>query len=218
MQAEFWHQRWEKGETGFHEGRANSMLVRNFAKLGLGAGARVFVPLCGKTRDIAWLLSVGQQVVGAELSEIAVEALFAELEITPEIRLLQMSDNAVLKHYSATDIDIFSGDIFALDKATLGPVDGVYDRAALVAMPEDMRAEYADHIRQISAGAIQLLICFEYDQQLMDGPPFSVNDQHLRDYFAEHYQLALVDKAPIEGGLKGKVSADEEVWLLTPQK
>ncbi len=37
-----------------------------------GTGRRVLVPLCGKTPDLLWLAEQGNEIVGVELSEIAV--------------------------------------------------------------------------------------------------------------------------------------------------
>ena len=81
------------------------------------------------------------------------------------------------RRYSADGIDIFAGDIFEITADVLGPVDAVYDRAALVALPEGMRRRYAAHLAGITAVAPQLLVTFEYDQAEMDGPPFSITEE-----------------------------------------
>src|ERR1700733_8099165 len=109
MDEQFWHRRWELNEIGFHEGKANALLVAHFGALSLADGSRVFLPLCGKTIDIHFLLSRGYRVAGAELSRIAIEQLFAELDVTPEI-----ADVGSMSRYSAPGIDIFVGDIFDL--------------------------------------------------------------------------------------------------------
>jgi thiopurine S-methyltransferase len=85
MDKSFWHQRWEKQETGWHEGKANPLLVKHFHELSVAKGRRIFVPLCGKTLDISWLLSNGYRVAGAELSQLAIEQLFMDLGVQPEI-------------------------------------------------------------------------------------------------------------------------------------
>src|SRR5690349_18438288 len=128
MDAGFWHERWETNDIAFHKNEANPLLVRCFAALSLSKGSRVFVPLCGKTLDIHWLLSEGFRVAGAELSKVAIEQLFTELGVEPKV-----SRDGEVDHYSATNIDVFVGDIFQLSSEVLGPVDAVYDRAALVA-------------------------------------------------------------------------------------
>jgi hypothetical protein len=127
MEHSFWHERWESGRIGFHQGKPNKLLLAHFDALGLADRSRVFLPLCGKTRDIAWLLSQGYRVAGAELSELAIRQLFEELGVEPVI-----SNLGQFKRYSATDIEIFVGDIFSLTAELLGPVDAVFDRAALV--------------------------------------------------------------------------------------
>jgi thiopurine S-methyltransferase len=208
MQADFWHQRWAKGEIGFHESDINPLLIAHFAKLGLEPGQRVFVPLCGKTHDISWLLAQGYNVVGAELSETAIKALFDSLNIQANV-----SSVKEFLIYQAPNIDIFVGDIFNLSADSLGQVDAIYDRAALVALPLSMRRQYAQHLLAITDSAQQLLICFDYDQGAMDGPPFSVTELEVQQHYAASYQLSLLHNAPLDGGLKGRVAAKQQVWL-----
>lgn len=213
MQHEFWHDRWQNNQIGFHLPEANPLLVKYFSDLHLQRGARIFLPLCGKTLDIAWLLAQGYQVVGAELSQIAIEDLFRQLNVTPNIT--KMGD---ITHYSALNIDIFVGDIFKLTSSLLGQVDAVYDRAALVALPDETRKSYAEHIitltQHMGIPAQQLLVCFEYNQRLHDGPPFSVNIEEVKQLYQTHYSLTLLATEVVEGGLKGKCPAIEHVWWL----
>ncbi len=209
MEASFWHQKWQEGDIGFHQSEANPFLIKHFEKLNLTKGGRVFLPLCGKTRDLAWLLNCGHRVVGAELSELAISELFKDLEVEQKI-----SRVGKLTHYSAKDIDIFVGDIFDVSAEVLGPVDAVYDRAALVAMPENMRHQYTSHLMEITHAAPQLLICYEYNQQLMDGPPFSVSEAEIQHRYASAYQVNSAESKEVAGGLKGKVASIETAWLL----
>lgn len=209
MEESFWHEKWERGEIAFHEGQANVHLVKYFSALKLPPNSRVFVPLCGKTKDIAWLLTQGYQVVGVELSELAIQALFDGLDITPTVK--QEGD---LIHYQGENIDIFVGDIFSLTAELLKPISAIYDRAALVALPEAMRKRYSEHLISITHSAPQLLISFDYDQHLMAGPPFSVNHECVHEYYDSTYSIDLLESAVVSGGLKGKVDASELVWLL----
>jgi thiopurine S-methyltransferase len=209
MDPSFWHQRWEKNEIAFHEGKANPLLAKHFQALSLAKGRRVFVPLCGKTLDISWLISKGYRVAGAELSQVAIEQLFLELGVQPEI-----SQIGEAELWSATNIDIVVGDIFALSRKILGPVDAVYDRAALVAFPEEMRKRYTAYLAEITGKAPQLLICYEYDQRLIEGPPFSVSNEEVNRYYSDKYELTLIESVDVPGGLKGKCPARENVWLL----
>ena len=220
MEASFWHQRWQDDQIAFHEKRGNHLLTQYFNRLNSptlvrheqATPSRVFLPLCGKTLDIGWLLAQGCQVAGAELSELAIRQLFDELGVTP-----QVSNAGHLIHYRAPNIDMFVGDIFDLSRETLGPVDAIYDRAALVALPDEMRLRYTDHLTRITDHAPQLLICFEYDQNQMDGPPFSIDAAHVAVQYQDRYTIEHLGRHEVSGGLKGRVAATESAWLLRPQ-
>jgi thiopurine S-methyltransferase len=212
MDGSFWHRKWERNEIAFHEREANPLLVTHFKELSLPKGSRVFVPLCGKSLDIHWLLSHGYRVAGSELSNIAVAQLFAELGVEPRMTAIDQ-----ISRYSANNIDVFVGDIFSLSRGVLGQIDAIYDRAALVAFPESMRDRYAAHLIEITDRAPQLLITYVYDQRLADGPPFSVGPEEVRRRYQESYGLELLASADIKGGLKGKCAAAENVWRMSPK-
>lgn len=211
MDASFWYERWERKEIAFHEDEVNDFLVTHFASLNVMPGARVFIPLCGKTRDIAWLMSQGYQVVGAELSELAVQELFEELEVEPEIITLE---NHAL--YRAAGIDIFVGDVFALTPDMVGEVNAIYDRAALVALPLETRKRYTQLLMTLTSCAPQLVICYQYDQSKLDGPPFSISQEELFQHYQAQFEISQQDFKAVEGCLKGQVEAVESVWLLQP--
>lgn len=212
MEATFWHQRWADNEIGFHASEVNPHLLAHWSTLALPAQSRVLVPLCGKTLDIGWLLSQGYRVVGAELSQLAVEQLFKQLGLDPSITV-----EGELSHYQSGALDIWCGDIFALSGASLGPVDAIYDRAALVALPAPMRSRYCQHLLDISSAAPQLLLCFEYDQSKMPGPPFSVNEDEVRRHYGGAYRVELLSRSAVAGRLKDQVQASETVWRLQPE-
>lgn len=209
MEHEFWHDKWHRNEIGFHNSEAHPLLVKYLDELKLAEGGRIFLPLCGKTLDIAYLLAQGYRVAGAELSELAIQQLFEQLGVEPHIE-----DLGTLKCYRADGIDIFVGDIFALTSQALGPVDAIYDRAALVALPQDVRTRYASHLLSITGSARQLLIAFEYDQNLLPGPPFCVSAEEVKEHYGTAYRVEQIDKVDVPGGLKGKCPANEVVWLL----
>jgi len=210
MEHSFWHDRWESGRIGFHEREPNPLLVTQFPDLSVPENGRIFVPLCGKTLDIAWLLSKGHRVVGAELSELAIQQLFEDLGVEPAI-----SDLGVLKHYRADSIDIFVGDVFDLTASVLGAVDAIFDRAAFVALPEHMRSAYAPHIADITGNAPQLLITFEYDPSQLEGPPFSIPSDEVVQRYGDRYDISTLATDKVTGGFKG-LDVKEHVWLLKP--
>ncbi|MEM8589858.1 MAG: thiopurine S-methyltransferase [Pseudomonadota bacterium] len=211
MDHAFWLQRWRENKIAFHEGAVNALLSRSFDRLALARGDRVFVPLCGKTADLAWLAAQGCRVVGIELSRSAVEAVFADMGVAPEI-----TEMGKLILFRAEGVEVFVGDIFDLSVEALGPVDAVYDRAALVALPEAMRVSYAVHLAAITNTARQLLITFDYDQAHMDGPPFSVDGDEVAALYGRHYRPQVVATTPITGSLADRCSGTENAWLLEP--
>lgn len=210
MNPEFWHDKWHKQQLGFHLDEVNPLLVSHIHALNLKKQDCVFVPLCGKTRDIAWLLSQGFKVIGIELVELAVEQLFDELGVMPTIK-----KHDQLTQYTYDALTVFVGDVFELTAEMLGAVSAVYDRAAFVALPSDMRLRYSDHVTTISDNAQQLLINYAYDQAVMAGPPFASTEQDIAEHYGECYQLNILLKQALDGGLKG-VPATEYVWHLTP--
>ncbi|BEU03711.1 thiopurine S-methyltransferase [Agarivorans sp. OAG1] len=209
MHEQFWHQKWEKDEIGFHEGEVNRFLYEYFNVLKLAAGARVFVPLCGKTRDIAWLLDKGMKVVGVELSEHAIKQLFAELNLEPKVESL--ADGL---HYTSANIDIFVANFFSLNSELLGEVDAIYDRGALVALPEDIRTRYAQMLPTITNNAPQLVVTYNYDQSQYSGPPFALPEPEIERLYASIYALKkLASRQETEGFAKG-IDVENAVWLL----
>ena len=123
-----------------------------------------------------------------------------------------------LTRYSAAGIDIFQGDIFDLSRGELLEVDAIYDRAALIALPEPLRTRYARHLVEITDRATQLLVCLNYEQQLLVGPPFSVNGAEVARLYQNAYDIKALGSTQVAGGLKGGCPATEEVWLLTPAR
>lgn len=213
MEEGFWQSRWQEGRIGFHEGRPNALLEKHFDVWGLEPGAHVFVPLCGKAFDLDWLLANGLMVSGIEFNRQAVEEVFARLGLTPEV---EQSDGLI--RFQADGLTLYSGDFFALEASDLGPVDAVYDRAALVAIAPERRQGYADHLAALTGRARQLLVGFNYDQSAMQGPPFSITEAIIRGLYAEKFDSALLESAPVDGPMAQRVDAQEEIWLLTPLK
>jgi thiopurine S-methyltransferase len=180
MEPEFWHQRWESNQIGFHEGQVNAYLARHYPHLRLAPGKTVFVPLCGKSVDLRWLADQGAHVLGVELSPIAVESVFAEQGLTPRTR-----KDGAFTVWESEPIRLLCGDFFALAPADLAGVHAVYDRAALIALPPERRADYVAHLDRLLPGARHtLLVTLEYPQEQMQGPPFSVAKREVYTLFA----------------------------------
>jgi thiopurine S-methyltransferase len=193
MQADFWLERWHNGQIGFHRTDVMPLLQRHWPALDLPAGSRVLVPLCGKSLDMHWLAAQGHRVLGVELSSLAVEQFFAEAGLTPERQQSQYG-----AHYRAGPIEIICGDAFALDNALLADIAGVYDRAALIALPPELRQHYRDTVyTRLPGGCRGLLITLEYPQEEKQGPPFSVPQPEVEQLFSAPWQTALLERQHI---------------------
>ncbi|PZO92784.1 MAG: thiopurine S-methyltransferase [Streptococcus pyogenes] len=216
MNAEFWHSRWQEKRIGFNQSAVNLLLINYFKQLNLPAGSRVFVPLCGKSIDMAWLAAQSYDVVGVELVETAVQAFFTEQNISPTVH--QHVDNSAIKYYqgqlSGQTITLWVADIFALSSEDIGSVKAVYDKAALIALPENMRTKYSEHIRKISGHAPQFIITLTYDQSKKAGPPFSISSEQIQQYYGDNYHISELTSELTSIGSAPELTVSEHVWLL----
>lgn len=170
MEKEFWHQRWRQGQIGFHSDQVHWALTRHWASLAHAQGEPVLVPLSGKSLDMHWLRDHGHPVHGIELDPIAVRDFFAEWGRQPQALDTVTTELAA---YRADDVVLWQGDFF--DYRPAQTFTAFYDRAALIALPPEMRVAYIGHLRRcLKAGAGGLLVTLEYDQKQKEGPPFSV--------------------------------------------
>ena len=194
MDAGFWHQRWQNAEIGFHQPRPLPLLCKHWPTLGVAPGARVFVPLCGKSLDMVWLAEQGHDVLGVELSPLAVAAFFAERGLLPETFESRYGTHSVA-HWQGRRIELICGDAFTLDAEALRGCDAFYDRAALIALPPTLRERYVAWLDgALPADSRGLLITLEYDQREMTGPPFSVNEDEVRRGFAPRREVTLLER------------------------
>lgn len=217
MDANFWLQRWQDNLTGFHQQEINPRLDAFWPQLQLTPGDQVFVPLCGKSLDMLWLREQ-YAVLGVELSPVAIEAFFSENGLKPE-----HSRQGLFSVCETDRLTLLCGDFFDLQPEQLRRVRAVYDRASLIALPEDMRVRFVHHLTELLPPAVpMLLVTLDYDQAQMDGPPFSLEEQEVRDLFASRwsiqrlYEEDILAKEPRfrERGLSRMV---EKVYLLNKQ-
>lgn len=185
MDHDFWLNRWQNDQIGFHLGEVNPRLLAHQQVLPPAPAARILVPLCGKSVDLAWLTQRGYEVVGVELSELAVRAFFEERGIAPAVEV-----RSGWSVFRAPGLTIYCGDLFALGPAQLGHLSAFYDRAALVALPPALRQRYTAHLAALfPAGAVGLLVSFEYAQHEMAGPPFAVLEAEVRALYEPAFSV-----------------------------
>ncbi len=208
MKADFWLQRWRENQIGFHESATHPLLARHWPVLHSPTPQRAFVPLCGKSLDMVWLSQRGLDVIGCELSPVAVRDFFAAAGIEASRR-----EVGTLPAVEGGGYQLFEGDFFALTRAEVDPFDAVYDRAALIALPPDMRQRYAEHLTHLAdAGTRMLLIGVEYPEHAVNPPPFAVTGAEIESLYADHWRIETLETAAAD--VKG-TQGEETAYLLT---
>lgn len=214
MKAEFWHERWSRQEIGFHRKQVHPLLDQFYDRL-RPEHHTIFVPLCGKSIDMLWLADHGLQVVGSELSKLAVSTFFEENKLTQEVLSVEP-----LQGFRSERVLIWQGDYFALLARHLNGASCFYDRAALVALPADMRTQYVEKLNTLMPMSAEgLLITFDYDTTQMDGPPFAVPTTEVYALFANEWEITNCSQQDvIESHLgmqaRGLTSLIETCWHL----
>lgn len=195
----YWLGRWDRNETGWHQAEVEPNLINEFGEL---KATRVLVPLCGKSLDLIWLLSKGHEVIGVEMSPLACRAFFSENAIPFEKSVEDKFDV-----YRGKRITIYNGDVFDLTSRTLGPIGAIYDRAALIAMPEETRIKYVSHMIQLLRACAKkgdfdfLQIVLERVPSTLSGPPFSVSLSEMKKLYGDVCKAELVSRERLEEGV-----------------
>ncbi len=222
MDEQYWLQRWREGRIGWHHDRPMPLLQQHWPALGVAPDTRVLVPLAGKSLDMLWLASQGLQVVGVEVSPVAVESFLAENHLRAGTHPI-----AEGTHYEVANapdpgtIEIINGDMFAVSSASIAACSAFYDRAALIALPASMRERLAGEVyAKLPTGSRGLLITLEYPEGEMDGPPFSVDETEVRRLFAPGWTIEQRERRDIlesqpHFAEKGVTALHTAVYALT---
>lgn len=219
MDLKFWRDRWQSNQIGFHQSEYNRWLVKYWPRLDVPDGSTVFVPMCGKSLDMRWLVSCGHRVRGIELVDLAIEAYFEEGSEPYE----RETDGRLTK-FRGPSTTILCGDFFDLTAADLAGTSAVFDRGALVALSPNMRRRYVDHLlRVVPDGTQILLVTLEYDQHLVAGPPFSVLPEEVTAHFEERCSIQPLEsectsELPPKFAAQGVERAVEAVYHIVKER
>ncbi|MEZ4264977.1 MAG: thiopurine S-methyltransferase [Myxococcota bacterium] len=187
----FWHSMWQGERLGFHQSTINAHLAAAESFLTDAGAQRVLVPLCGKSRDLLWLKARFDEVVGVEFVETAVAAFFAEQGLSPS-----HTADLGLARYEVDGLALLAADIFDVTAAAVGPLDAVYDRAALIALPAEVRPRYVEHILSLSRPGTRILLLTMHGDY-PSGPPFSVSDDEVRALYGARCGLERDDAGQV---------------------
>lgn len=202
LTAELWDGMWKTGYIPWHEGQVNTMLQKHIHEMTSGQkNLRIFVPMCGKSLDLVWLADQGHAVVGVEGSEIAVKSFFEEnqLQFTTEaINLVSVEANSYKARSKA--ITILQCDLFCVSSELLGgKFDAIWDRGALIAVDEELRAKYVEVVANLLSPAGCWLV-ETYDFNPADNPdpgPFIVTEEDMNAIFGEKFDIRVLEKSEV---------------------
>jgi thiopurine S-methyltransferase len=202
-----WLERWANGRTGWHQAEGNAGLRKHWPE----TSGRVLVPLCGKSPDMLWLAARGHDVVGVELAEAAIREFFAEQTLD-----FNFDDTGPMHCYSAVDLPItlYCGDYFSFAGDRF---DGLYDRGALVAINPSLREKYIRVTRNLlNPDARRLIVTLEYEQDVVQGPPFAVTANEMTRYWPDLERVSAqedIENCPPKFREGGLTTIKEVVWL-----
>ncbi|KEG13718.1 thiopurine S-methyltransferase [Trypanosoma grayi] len=178
----------------------------------------VLVPLCGDSEVLPYMVGCGAaHVIGADLSEQALHTQrvvnFANFHF--HSKRLERVDGATreVTVHEATDggrrVTLFHGDITELPLFTAYTtlkVDFMYDRAAMMAVPPDLRPAYVRAVTKVlgaNAGVAYERVVRLLPEEQNFGPPFMVDMEEVRRLYREatgrDYAAVLVLTFMVEG-------------------
>lgn len=177
-----WKQSWNDGKTGFHLSNTNPSLEQ-YAHL-FDEELTILVPLCGKTLDMHYLHHRNHAVIGIELVPQAIKSFFQEWGVVPKVHH---------NRFSHERITVINSNIFAVQSQDIPTIDGIFDRAALVALPTNIRTQYATHLLSLlKDGGTLLLITYDMPRPQDLGPPFAVRQHDVPHLFKRASSVELL--------------------------
>lgn len=215
MEENYWLEKWQKNDIPFHEQHINADLITFVNELKLNPGDCIFVPLCGKTKDMLWLAEKGFHVVGAELSPIACNDFFAELNISPHV-----TKESKFTKYQYNNIELLCGDLFNLTSSDLPIIHAIYDCKALIALPSELRKKYVEHLIACLGTKIKILLLTIETNSQVKPPPFPVSKAEVNSLYGSYFDvkpLKCISITDIPERLvkKGYTEMTESVYLIS---
>jgi len=194
MELSYWQSRWRKGNIGFHMKNGYTGLDEHWQSLQLPESFTVLAPLCGKSEDLRWFAEKGGTVTGVDISEIAAQQFFSTHKQTPKLNSF-----ANFSIYSSDYIEIWCGDFLKLPEHKMPVFDLIYDKAALVALPQKMRQKYVEKVISLTGRHTKIMLHgFSYNQNEMNGPPFSVSQAEVETLYGGDFSIEVLEINPLD--------------------
>ena len=140
-----WLEKWKKAEIPWHKPEVDNNVQRHLEELTQGQpSASILVTWCGKSVDMPWLCSQGYNVVGIELSAVAVRQFFEENKIPYSTSVTTQANGEEFVVYQAQDrkLTIFLGDYYKLTPDLAGTFEAIWDNNAFGSSPPADRLQY----------------------------------------------------------------------------
>jgi SAM-dependent methyltransferase len=182
---EFWDTRYRGGVTPWDAHGVPPQLLKwlkNRAK------ASVLVPGCGSGYEVRAFAEHGDDVLGIEYSDAALEAARREL--------------------GALAARVKKADFFAFETA---PFDLVYERAFLCALPRRTWPQWAARVAEVVRPGGDLAGFFYLDDNER-GPPFGISEPRLSELLRPLFKLEENVKIPSDESIP--VFKGKEVWQV----
>lgn len=201
MEFEFWDNCWQRESQPFHLAEAHSFLVKYLNQL-FTKNEKILVPLSGKSLDLVFLSEQGYYPVGVEFNPKAVNRFIHENQLEFSAQSFPLPDGKELTRYHDDTMEVWLADFFDFSHEHAGKFKQVYDRAAFIALPDEMRSSYARHLQSLLAdNATILLVTMDYQSDEMSGPPFHVTLDEIKQQFpmgqlTELCRCSLLDSHP----------------------
>jgi thiopurine S-methyltransferase len=135
----FWEKRYESNSLEWHIDDVHPQLRKYLSLLAPSEGRKkkFFLPLCGKTKDICYLLSLGHEVFGVDCVKLAIDQLNEENNLG-----LKFDSEESLFYSDDRKLQILVGDFFTFPIEKWGPFDCVWDRGSFIAIDYPLRDPY----------------------------------------------------------------------------
>jgi len=175
----FWQKKWDSLEIGFHQEYVSPLLEAHFDKIleTKRKNDTCLVPLCGKTNDLLFLKNHFTEITGVEIIKAAVESFFIENNLQPKVE-----NNT----YSYENLEIINDDFIKYPNSTIRKFDFIFDRASMIALPENLRIKYTDSVKKLLSEHSKIfLITIEYDSPKEIGPPFSIKETEVYSHYED---------------------------------
>jgi len=218
---EDWSNRWREGRAGWHNDGVHKTLAKYFNVVADGrTDLKIFVPLCGKAKDLKWMHDQGHRIVGVEFDEQVVRELFDEAGIA----IASIDQVGGLQRFSNADgrFKVYQGDFFLYKQEFESELmDGVWDRGSLVAVNIADRQKYASiMLSALSPTCRYLLDALEYDVSEYTGVPHCLTGDEIEQLYGANCDIEHLERADrLEDRWKkqGLTKFEECVYLITPK-